>query len=126
MEMDGRMNSEKFIAFLKRLIHNASNPIPLIVDGRSVHKSKKVRAFVDSTRGRLVIFILQPHSPHLNPDEPVRGYLEHHKPGKMGVARPDELKAKVFSVLKSIRKMPPKIDAFYGKRAWSISLPDAG
>jgi hypothetical protein len=42
-----------FIEFLKRLIHNADNPIYLIVDGHPAQKAKKVKAFVESVKKRL-------------------------------------------------------------------------
>jgi len=41
MTVDGRMNAEKFIEFLKRLIHNASRPVFLIVDRHPSHRAKK-------------------------------------------------------------------------------------
>ena len=40
--VDGKMNAERFIVFLKRLQHNASEPIFLILDGHPVHKFKRV------------------------------------------------------------------------------------
>lgn len=72
MTFDGRMNADRFVEFLKRLIYRAPNPIFLILDGHPVHKSKRVKDYVASTEGRLRLFILPPYSPHLNPDEWVR------------------------------------------------------
>jgi len=56
---------------LKRLVHNASQPISLIVDGHPVHQSRAVRAYVASTHGNLKLCYLPPYSPKLNPDEQV-------------------------------------------------------
>jgi hypothetical protein len=47
-----------FIDFLKRLIFNQEKPVFLIVDGHPVHKSKKVKAYVESTKGKLKLFYL--------------------------------------------------------------------
>lgn len=69
MTIEGRFNAGKFIEFLKRLIHNSKNPVFLIVDSHPAHKTNKVKEFIDSTKGKLRLFILPPHSPELNPDE---------------------------------------------------------
>ena len=64
MTIDGILNGDKFITFLKRLIYKAESPVFLIVDGHPVHKSGKVRAFVEGTEGKLRLFFLPPYSPH--------------------------------------------------------------
>ncbi|WP_226860208.1 IS630 family transposase [Desulfoluna spongiiphila] len=84
--INGKMNASKFIDFLKRLRHGATNPIYLIVDGHPVHKSSAVKKYVESTDGMLKLFLLPPYSPHLNPDELVWSYLKHHKLGKVKIA----------------------------------------
>ncbi|MEE9279078.1 MAG: IS630 family transposase [Myxococcota bacterium] len=67
MIFEGRMNGEKFIDFLKRMMHNADRPIFLIVDGHPAHRARKVLEFVESTDGWLRLFFLPPYSPELNP-----------------------------------------------------------
>jgi len=56
MAINGRLNADIFIDFLKRLIYNADRPIFLIVDNHPVHKSGKVQKYVQSTEGRLRLF----------------------------------------------------------------------
>jgi len=63
MTFKGRMNADRFVEFLKRLIYRATTPIFLILDGHPVHKSKRVHDFVASTDGRLRLVILPPYSP---------------------------------------------------------------
>ena len=113
MTINGRLNSEIFIDFLKRLIHNVENPIYLIVDNHPVHKSIKVRKFVQSTKGKLRLFYLPPYSPELNPDELVWNHVKNHRIGRKLIKGPDDLKAKVMSCLKSIQRMPNKIIGFF-------------
>ena len=113
MVINGRLNAELFIDFLKRLIHNAENPIFLIVDGHPVHRAVKVRKFVDSTQGKLRLFFLPPYSPELNPDELVWNHVKHHRIGRKHIKGPDDLKAKVFSCLRSLQRMPDKIIGFF-------------
>jgi transposase len=69
MTFEGHMNRERFVEFLKRLIYKRNRPIFLVLDGDSVHKSKQVTDFVESTDGRLRLFILPFTSPHLDSDE---------------------------------------------------------
>ena len=71
MLVKGRVNGEVFAEFLRRLMHNASQPVFLILDGHSIHRSRPVRDFVASQDGRLRLFLLPPYSPELNPDEQV-------------------------------------------------------
>ncbi|VVS93802.1 IS630 family transposase [Desulfoluna spongiiphila] len=111
--INGKMNASKFIDFLKSLRHGATNPIYLIVDGHPVHKSSAVKKYVESTDGMLKLFLLPPYSPHLNPDELVWSYLKHHKLGKVKITGPDQLKKKVYSVLRSLQKMPHKLKNFF-------------
>jgi len=56
MTIKGRLNSDRFIEFLKRLIHNAQHPVFLIVDGHPAHRSGKVSRYVESTKGWLQLF----------------------------------------------------------------------
>ncbi len=113
MTFKGKLNGDKFIEFLKRLIYNADKPIYLIVDGHPAHKSTNVRQFVESTKGKLQLFFLPPYSPELNPDELVWNHLKNHRMGKTFIKGPDDLKHKVISYLKSLQKLPEKIIGFF-------------
>jgi transposase len=85
------VNADRFIEFLERLIKNAPPPAYLIVDGHPVHRSTRVRAFVESTKGTLKLFYLPPYSPELNPDKQVWNYVKNHKIGKKVVKSQENL-----------------------------------
>lgn len=116
MTIDGRMNSDRFIDFLKRLIYRASNPTFLILDGHPVHKSKRVQKYVEDTKGRLRLFILPPYSPHLNPDEWVWNWLKNHKLGKARVAGPDQFRTLVHRYLRQLQNWPHLVRGFFRDR----------
>ena len=97
MLTEERVNAGVFIVFLKRLIHGAEQPIFLVLDGHPVHRSKAVRSFVESTDGKLKIFLLPGYSPELNPDELVWHYLKRHRLAKAMVETKDELIARARS-----------------------------
>lgn len=113
MTVEGRMNADKFIVFLERLLHNAKRPIFLIVDRHPSHRSRKVLEFVRSTRGRLRLFFLPPYSPELNPDELVWNNLKNQGIGKRIIHSRDHLKRTVLGHLRALQRMPALLRAFF-------------
>jgi transposase len=102
-----------FIEFLKRLIHNVERPIFLIVDGHPAHRSKKVKAFVESQKERLQLFYLPGYSPELNPDELVWNNLKNHGIGRQVIETKPQMKKAVLSHMRSIQKSPSLICSFF-------------
>jgi transposase len=102
----GRVNGAVFVEFLKRLMHNAGQPIFLILDGGSYHHSRLVKDYVASLNGKLRLFFLPPYSPELNPDEQVWNYLKHHGVAKAGLRSGKELRKYVLERLRSLQRLP--------------------
>lgn len=50
----------------------------IIWDGLSVHRSRKVRAFLDKQHGRIILAALPAYAPELNPTEYIWGYWKNH------------------------------------------------
>ena len=113
MTFNGKMNADKFIEFLERLIYKASHPTFLILDGHPVHKSKKVKEFVAQTAGKLRLFILPPYSPHLNPDEWVWNWLKKHNLGKLNVRGPDQFRESVNRYMRRLQKLTHVLTGFF-------------
>ncbi|MCH7869493.1 MAG: IS630 family transposase [Myxococcales bacterium] len=113
MTVEGRMNAEKFIEFLKRLLHNAPRPIFLVVDRHPSHRAKKVLAFVRSTEGRLRLFFLPPYAPDLNPDEHVWNHLKNHGVGKQAIRSRDQFRKVVLAHMRSLQRLPDLIRSFF-------------
>jgi hypothetical protein len=49
-----------FVEFLKRVTHKAAQPILHILDGDGNHRSRQVKDYVASLRGKLRLFSLPP------------------------------------------------------------------
>ena len=113
MVAKGRVNGTVFVEFLKRLMHNATQPIFLILDGGSYHRSRPVKDYVASLGGKLQLFFLPPYSPELNPDEQVWNYLKHHGAAKAGLRSGKELKKYVLERLRSLQRLPWAIRMFF-------------
>jgi transposase len=111
----GSVNSDVFIEFLKRLVAGAKRPIYLIVDRGTAHRSKKTRAFVESTKGRLRLFFLPPYAPDCNPDELVWKHLKADTVGRMSISSPADFKEKVTRSMRQLQNNPAKIISFYQK-----------
>jgi transposase len=102
-----------FIDFLKRLIQGVDYPVFLILDGHPVHRSVKVRKFVESVEGKLELYYLPGYSPELNPDETVWSYVKHHTIGKQVITGPDQFKALALGALRKLQKLPGIVRNFF-------------
>jgi transposase len=68
---EGKINTARYIAFLKQLIKGRTTPLILIVDRAAFHQSNELRDFVRAHRAKLRVFFFPTYSPELNPDEQV-------------------------------------------------------
>jgi transposase len=115
MLYEGNFNSERFIEFLKRMIHKQSYPVSLIVDGHSTHKTNKVKQFVKSTKGKLKLYYLPPYSPELNPDELVWNNAKQKvsKSKHTSEKRKITFKQNVLGTMNDIKKNKRLVKSFY-------------
>jgi transposase len=113
MTIKGKLNADRFVEFLERLLKNQETPVFLVVDGHPVHRSTRVRTFVEATGGRLKLFHLPAYSPELNPDEQVWNQLKNHRLGKMVIKTMDDMVGKVGSAMRSIQRSPALIRSFF-------------
>ena len=110
---EGNTNAATFIDFCKRLLHDASGPVYLIVDGHPAHRAAAVKQYVATTEGRLKLFRLPGYSPELNPGEWVWKNVKHDRIGKTGVTSKQDLKSKAVGALRRLQKRPGLVRAFF-------------
>lgn len=112
MVFKNRFTSEVFIDFLKRLVKGVKQKIFIIVDGHPVHKSKKVKTWLEENKRHIEMFLLPAYSPELNPDEylnqDIKQYSRKRRPKNQ-----KELVENLRSYLKSNQKNPEKIKNFF-------------
>jgi transposase len=85
---EGSLNGPVFIDFCRRLLADTPGRVLLVLDGHPVHRSKAVKAFSASAKGRLRLFFLPGYAPELNPDEWVWKHVKHDRVGRAGVTGP--------------------------------------
>jgi transposase len=66
---EGRLNSAAYIAFLRRVLEQTTQPILLIQDGARYHTSAETKAFFAQHTARLQVIQLPTYSPDYNPIE---------------------------------------------------------
>jgi transposase len=113
MTVKGKLTADTFIEFLERLLKNQEKPVFLIVDGHPVHRSNRVKTFVEATEGKLRLFYLPAYSPELNPDEQVWNQLKNHRIGKLVLKSLEDMVEKVHSAMRSIQQSPRLIQSFF-------------
>ena len=113
MVNQGTVTADVLCDFLKRLMHNAQQPIFLIWDGHPTHKSKKVRECIESFEGKLEMYFLPSYSPELNPTEQVWRSVKNHGVGRKSVFGPDQLKSAVTNCLRRLQQIPKIILSFF-------------
>ena len=61
--IEDRMNSEKFIDFLKKLRRDADCPVFVIADNSRYHHIKQVQEFLKTQSGEIMMAFLPAYSP---------------------------------------------------------------
>ncbi|MGH7448209.1 MAG: IS630 family transposase [Longimicrobiales bacterium] len=110
---EGNMNAQRFIAYLKDVLHDVPGKIFLIVDGAPAHRAAATKEFVESTDGRLTLFLLPPYSPELNPDEWVWKNVKHDHVGRAAPRTAGELKKVIKNAIDRLHAVPELIIGFF-------------
>lgn len=111
--VDGNVNAENFIEYLKKLMHDISGPIFLIVDGHSAHTAGMTREFVQGTEGRMNMYFLPPYSPELNPDEWVWKSIKHDRVGKLAARTVHEMSDGIHKAVSLLQSEAGTVLSFF-------------
>jgi transposase len=115
MIVDGKVNADTFIEFCKRLLHGATRPIFLIVDGHLSHKAKKVSKWIEAQEGHLELFLLPGYSPDLNPRRTRVEWAKNHALGKLPHRDKPTMRKAAESYLRLLQRSPSRIRALFQK-----------
>jgi transposase len=113
----GTFTAAGFLAFLKRLLHDAAHtgnePVFVIVDGHPAHRAKAVDRFVDATGGRLRLYRLPAYSPQLNPDEWVWNNVKADGVAPAAPKGLEQMKAVMVARLRRLQRLPHVVRGFF-------------
>jgi transposase len=109
----GALKPETLITFMRRLTRDAPRKVFLILDNLGVHKSGKVRRWLEPRKAEIEVFFLPPYSPELNPDEYLNSDLK--KSVYSDIPAPDQaaLHRQALGHLRRIQKTPTRVAAYF-------------
>jgi len=111
----GKMNQERYIDFLERLIKASDKKVYAIADNLNVHHGLKVREWAEKNTEKIKLFYLPKYSPHLNPDEYLNNNLKQELAKKGYSENADEVQKKATSIMRSIQKTKGRVKSFFDK-----------
>jgi len=97
--IEGRLNSESYIDFLKGVLAKTRKHLIIIQDGASYHISKAVKTFIKSRADRITIYSLPAYSPDYNPIEKLWKKIKQKGTHLQYFPTFDDLKIKVHEML---------------------------
>ncbi|KRT56810.1 IS630 family transposase, partial [endosymbiont of Ridgeia piscesae] len=110
--IEDKMNSKKFIQFLKKLHKDAGKPILVVLDNARYHHSKETQGYVEKQNGEVQLVFLPAYSPELNPDEQVWNHAKAQL-SKCSIFNKEDMKRCMTSILRSIQKRTSLIKSFF-------------
>ena len=108
-----RFTTQVFLEFLRRLVRHADRKVFLVVDGHSVHRARKVQAWVARRPQQIEMFFLPGYSPQLNPDELLNNDVKSNAVGRRRPANQEELMSGVRSYVRSRQRQPHIVRRYF-------------
>jgi transposase len=108
-----RFTAQVFLEFLRRLLRQCDRRVYLIIDRHPVHRSLKVKNWVQENEARIRLVFLPSYSPELNPDELLNQDVKSNALGRQRPNNQTELVGKVRSYLRSRQCKPDVIANFF-------------
>lgn len=109
----GTIRAPHCIEFLQALRRQIDQKLLIIWDGLAVHKSRKVKQYLDSLDGEVQVEFLPAYAPELNPVEYLFGHLKPHELGNFCPSSFQHLTDFARRRLRSIQRRPTLVRAFW-------------
>lgn len=113
----GALKPKTLIKFMGRLVRDADRKVFLILDNLNVHKSRRVRQWLDEHADQIEVFYLPPYSPELNPDEYLNGDLKRAVHRDVPPKDANELKATAQKHLRAIQRSRQRVRNYFRHHA---------
>lgn len=107
---------EILVDYIKKILATTKRKIMIIWDNAPAHKSKEIKAFLNTTLGKRVwLANIPPYSPEFNPDELVWANLKRVKLANAIAKNTTELKQMASRALEKIKNDTVLIRSFFKK-----------
>ena len=116
MVFNKRFQAEVFVEFLRRLVRQAKGKVFLIVDRHPVHRSKKVKRWLEKNVQHIRMFFLPSYSPELNPDELLNQDVKSNSVGRRRAKNQQELLSNVRRYLRSRQRQPHIVRKYFREK----------
>ncbi|WP_219340318.1 IS630 family transposase, partial [Spartinivicinus marinus] len=112
--VEGRLNGECYIEFLKEVLKNTRKPIILIQDGAPYHKGAVVKDFIKKHEKRISVYNLPSYSPDYNPIEMLWKKIKEKGTHLQYFPTFEDLVGKVNEMLVKFENAPKEILNLFG------------
>ncbi|CAH1208553.1 transposase [Candidatus Nitrotoga sp. BS] len=109
MVLNGALDSDRLIVFLKRLERDAKRKVFLIQDNFRVHHAKLVKAWLAKHQDEIEVFYLPSDSPELNSDEMLNADLKQAVTTKAPARTKGQLLKTTTSQMRKLQKLPERV-----------------
>jgi len=103
MMYDDKMNQQRLIVFLGRLIKTSDKKVFVILDNLPVHHGGILKEWLKHNSDSIEVFYMPSYSPELNPDEYFNGTLKRTLEGEGNIDSKEQLDRVVRSVVETIQ-----------------------
>ncbi len=111
-----RFKANVFEEFLRRLVRQSERKVFIIVDGHPVHRSGKVKKWLNKNEKYIRLFFLPSYSPELNPDEILNQDVKSNAVGRKRARCQSELIANVRSFLWGRQRRPNVVKKYFSEK----------
>jgi transposase len=116
----GAVRAAEVVDFLGHLLRQLPGPLLVIWDGLPVHRSQRVRAFVDRVDSRLILARLPAYAPELNPTEYIWGHWKCHMVANFCPADYAELTQTARRTLRQSQRRTTLVRSFWKQSELSL------
>ncbi len=113
MVFNERFTAAVMIKFLRRLLQHTQRKVFLILDRHPVHRSARVKRWLERHRDAIELFFIPGYSPELNPDELLNQDVKSNALGRRRPADRDEMMADLRTYLRSTQRHPDIVQEYF-------------
>lgn len=111
-----RFRADVFTEFLRRLVRQSNRKVFLIVDSHPVHRSRKIKKWLEKNDHTIRLFFLPSYSPELNPDEVLNQDVKSNAVGRRRAGNQQELISNVRKYLRSRQRQPDIVRQYFQEK----------